>query len=741
MKGFTLIELLVAISIVGVLSAVTIVTINPFRQFNKAKDTQRQHTLSQLRTALADYYLDNDYYPESLEKLAEGNKPYINSLPLDPDGFSYEYLKPNVPNPQWAAVFSQLEPETTADATKSFCSLTTLDSGCVPTNYYYEQTKTTWACATVGKVVCSGTNSISTLSLPTGRIIRPTATTAPPTLAPTDAPTPTITLTPTATPISLPAPVAYWNMDEPLGTTTVANSPSGTGLDGTSYSSTNVSAGKFGNARTFDGTTDYIYIPDTASLRFTNGLTFAAWLDTSLTANGGLFSRGGGWSGLGWDIIINPGAMDFRSICLTSGTDNYTSTGLTSGSGWHHFVVTFDSVTHSIKTYRDGNLISSSVTGGDGTPKTPTGVLCGSSGQNYIGMGQESNFKYKGLMDEVRIYNRAFSPNEVQALYSITPANNLLPPSTQYARVFVTSTTYTGNFGGTTVADAQCQIRADTANLDGTWKAWVNGAPNDVNSRFTQATVPYKLIDGTVIANNWNDLIDSSINNPINKDEFGVVVPSSNVWTGGTTSWIQAPNTHRCSGGATGEWNDTTVSGAAGLTTATNSYWWYESTRACTLQHRLYCFEQEQSLEYVDNDNDGYGAGAVVSACPAGKTCVANNQDCYDNNPNAYPGQTGNFATNRGDGSFDYNCDGVETRVYGIYTTTLPSPVCSTTQPSGITGWVSTVPSCGSSALLRSCAGLDSCSSSINSSSGLPCNLMNGNNYKIQDSVIQEQCL
>lgn len=87
-------------------------------------------------------------------------------------------------------------------------------------------------------------------------------------------------------------------------------------------------------------------------------------------------------------------------------------------------------------------------------------------------------------------------------------------------------------------------------------------------------------------------------------------------------------------------------------------------------------------LTYPDADGDGFGnpLGATTVECsdalPAGR--VINNTDCYDNNPHAYPGprkdvdQTCSgsgffrccydnyFKTQRGDGSFDYNCDGVE---------------------------------------------------------------------------------
>jgi hypothetical protein len=64
---------------------------------------------------------------------------------------------------------------------------------------------------------------------------------------------------------------------------------------------------------------------------------------------------------------------------------------------------------------------------------------------------------------------------------------------------------------------------------------------------------------------------------------------------------------------------------------------------------------------YLDNDGDGYGAGTLYTICsgsslPSGY--VSNNTDCYDYNANAYPGQSNYFTTNRGDGSFDYDCNG-----------------------------------------------------------------------------------
>jgi hypothetical protein len=75
-----------------------------------------------------------------------------------------------------------------------------------------------------------------------------------------------------------------------------------------------------------------------------------------------------------------------------------------------------------------------------------------------------------------------------------------------------------------------------------------------------------------------------------------------------------------------------------------------------------------------DSDGDGYAAsdtrykGTSPTTAPTGSgipsglvrqnTLISNTLDCYDNNYDARPGQTSYFDTNRGDGSFDYNCSG-----------------------------------------------------------------------------------
>lgn len=66
----------------------------------------------------------------------------------------------------------------------------------------------------------------------------------------------------------------------------------------------------------------------------------------------------------------------------------------------------------------------------------------------------------------------------------------------------------------------------------------------------------------------------------------------------------------------------------------------------------------------IDGDGDGQAVSPVsYNYCgSANSRGTSSNIDCYDNNANTYIGQTSYFSTNRGDGSFDYNCDGTTTK-------------------------------------------------------------------------------
>jgi len=102
-KGFTLIELLVVIGILAILLAITLIAINPARQFGQANDTGRRSALTQILNAIGQYTASNGgTLPAAITALAV-NTPtelasttslaplcallvptYLPALPVDP---------------------------------------------------------------------------------------------------------------------------------------------------------------------------------------------------------------------------------------------------------------------------------------------------------------------------------------------------------------------------------------------------------------------------------------------------------------------------------------------------------------------------------------------------------------------------------------------------------------------------------------------------------------------------------
>jgi hypothetical protein len=104
------------------------------------------------------------------------------------------------------------------------------------------------------------------------------------------------------------------------------------------------------------------------------------------------------------------------------------------------------------------------------------------------------------------------------------------------------------------------------------------------------------------------------------------------------------------------------------------------------------------TVYYIDRDGDGYGdVGSGVEWCAPPPGYADNHDDCMDDHPEVHPNQDQWYATDRGDGSFDYDCDGVETE---FYTSTTE---CNDWNCDG-EGWHGTsVPECGATATWRHC--------------------------------------
>ena len=156
-------------------------------------------------------------------------------------------------------------------------------------------------------------------------------------------------------------------------------------------------------------------------------------------------------------------------------------------------------------------------------------------------------------------------------------------------RIFVTSTTYTGNLGGAAGADALCQGRADSVSLGGTWRAWISTITSSAATRLTHFAGPYVQVNRTKIADSWADLTDGSLDLGITVSESGqaFAVQSTRYWTGSSTSGNATLATCMGFTNATSGFN-----GDTGLVGFTTSAWTSSGADGCSASWRLVCIEQ-----------------------------------------------------------------------------------------------------------------------------------------------------
>ena len=153
-------------------------------------------------------------------------------------------------------------------------------------------------------------------------------------------------------------------------------------------------------------------------------------------------------------------------------------------------------------------------------------------------------------------------------------------------RIFVTNTVQNANFGGIAGADELCAAQAADADLEGEFMAWLSTRSSSVSERLTRASGPYVLVDGTMVANDWDDLVDGSILVPINLDANGGL-RTGDVWTGTLATGASYPGDD-CAAFTSGS-DGIALCGASASTTAT---WTENITPSCSTQLRLYCLEQ-----------------------------------------------------------------------------------------------------------------------------------------------------
>jgi RHS repeat-associated protein len=165
-----------------------------------------------------------------------------------------------------------------------------------------------------------------------------------------------------------------------------------------SYGST---YGKVNEGASFNGTSSYISITSASGIPTgSSARSVALWMKTSINnATMGLFRMGAGGSGQ-FFLLVNNSGHDYLS---TANTD-LSGTKLIADGNWHFFVATYDGTTS--KLYVDGAL---DVSG------TPTVNSSGTAVR--FGEDMDGSIKFNGDMDEVGVWTKVLSANEMTDLY------------------------------------------------------------------------------------------------------------------------------------------------------------------------------------------------------------------------------------------------------------------------------------------------------------------------------------
>lgn len=293
------------------------------------------------------------------------------------------------------------------------------------------------------------------------------------------------------------------------------------GNDGKLMNAAGFAAGAVRQAFAFDGTNQYVEVPDSPTLDPVAGLTVEAWVYLSNYAGSpmAVVSKDDEAANRQYMLNVVGSATNpvFRAnVKLPTGYFSLTGTNGIPASTWTHAAMTFDGT--SLKLYYNGALDSS---------LSVTGLLAKTSRPLRIGRGGPGSY-FAGNIDEVSLYGRALSNSEVQGLVS-AGAGKCVAPVAPFILSNPTNLTVTlGN-------NAMFAITAGgSVPLSYQWST--NGVPLAEATKnplvVTNARFPQAGAYSVVIANSAGSVTSSIANLTLVYPPAGVLLGSTNVIAG-----------------------------------------------------------------------------------------------------------------------------------------------------------------------------------------------------------------
>jgi hypothetical protein len=202
--------------------------------------------------------------------------------------------------------------------------------------------------------------------------------------------------------------------------------------DGTVHDNPQLQTGIFGSGLHFDGTGDYV---DAGTFTPTGqGLTISAWFKIDAIPSGKdprILSKAQSLNLQDWELLVYRGGIPEFRVRLPGETDMssarvYNSSRTVEAGKWYFVAGVFDGTTG--KLYLNCDQIASSAR---------SGSLIATSSSVWIGDAPPAsgNRPFTGTIDDVRVYLKALTPQEIGVLYSqcttcppCTDPSMLLPP-------------------------------------------------------------------------------------------------------------------------------------------------------------------------------------------------------------------------------------------------------------------------------------------------------------------------
>ncbi|KJV05008.1 LamG domain-containing protein [Methylocucumis oryzae] len=214
--------------------------------------------------------------------------------------------------------------------------------------------------------------------------------------------------------------VAHYRFDD-----CSATDSSGNEHNGVIHGAPKCAAGVNGKGLQFNGTDTYIEINDTPDLRLSGtSYTLSGWVlpksynDSYMSA---LLSKRGNQNGDGyiWGITgnVDSSPIGRQRVQISGGVDpSAYSTKASKLNAWRHFVVVYEVETQVIKFYSNSVLNGTASNIPSPNPNTTASLRIARDSDDLNALGP---YFFNGLIDDLRIYNRALTAGEIAELFNL----------------------------------------------------------------------------------------------------------------------------------------------------------------------------------------------------------------------------------------------------------------------------------------------------------------------------------